>query len=246
MATRPLVPGMLGPSGRASATSSATPRTSATSARSPAWTTSSSTRGCLGRRRLDHRARGGQADPEGRPRRRGRPPRRRTAPSDRRLNHGGAARRRAVADLDAAGDRRGGRRPHRGAHGRQALRREDRHRRARPSGNAGLRRHRRRTDRPPRQGGGMGVLPERTARFEAFVAPARARPALWRLVARRRPRRRGLARGDRRRCCRSPPAPAGAGRAACSSLYLASFAGLVARHRRSPRGSCSGRGLGDA
>jgi uncharacterized protein len=28
----------------------------------------------------------------------------------------------------------------------------------------------------------MGILPERTARFEAFVAPARRRPALWRLV----------------------------------------------------------------
>lgn len=29
----------------------------------------------------------------------------------------------------------------------------------------------------------MGILPERTERFEAFVAPVRARPALWRLVA---------------------------------------------------------------
>jgi membrane protease YdiL (CAAX protease family) len=29
----------------------------------------------------------------------------------------------------------------------------------------------------------MGILPERTARFEAFIAPARARPALWRLAA---------------------------------------------------------------
>jgi membrane protease YdiL (CAAX protease family) len=27
----------------------------------------------------------------------------------------------------------------------------------------------------------MGIVPERTQRFEAFVAPARARPALWRL-----------------------------------------------------------------
>ena len=28
----------------------------------------------------------------------------------------------------------------------------------------------------------MGLLPERSAQFEAFVAPARARPALWRLA----------------------------------------------------------------
>jgi membrane protease YdiL (CAAX protease family) len=72
----------------------------------------------------------------------------------------------------------------------------------------------------------MGLLPERTARFEAFVAPARARPALWRLLA-----GAGLAiavwvLGTAALLPLAPALPGDAGRLALV-LYLLGFAALA-------------------
>jgi uncharacterized protein len=68
----------------------------------------------------------------------------------------------------------------------------------------------------------MGVLPARTARFEAFVAPAMARPALWRLV---------VGFGLAGLCWLAATAallPLAGGPRGVLLLYLAGFAGLVA------------------
>jgi membrane protease YdiL (CAAX protease family) len=98
----------------------------------------------------------------------------------------------------------------------------------------------------------MGVLPGRTARFEAFVAPARAAPALWRL---------GAGAGLAGALWMAVAIGIGsvwpwAGPRAVLVLYLASFVGLAAGlalavrllHRRAPRtligpAGFSGRGF---
>ena len=88
------------------------------------------------------------------------------------------------------------------------------------------------------RGGGMSVLPARTARFEAFVAPARARPALWRLVA-------GSALAGAVWLA-LPPALLLAlrrrsGGRAVLLLYLASFAGADPRRRARGAAAASAR-----
>ena len=88
----------------------------------------------------------------------------------------------------------------------------------------------------------MSILPERTERFEAFVAPARARPALWRLARRRRPRRRRLARRGRSSSCRSPPALAGATRARSSSSPTSRASPASPSAPPPPRGCLQRRG----
>ena len=87
-----------------------------------AWTAEQfDPRAQLGRRRVGQEALGRQADPEGHPRRRGRAPRgRQRRRRDRRLQpRRPPARRRAVVDRGAAGDRRRGRLADRGLDGRR-------------------------------------------------------------------------------------------------------------------------------
>src|ERR687897_3910083 len=88
----------------------------------------------------------------------------------------------------------------------------------------------------------MGILPARTARFEAFVAPARAEPALWRLAA-------GVLLAALLWLATAgalgtiAQGLSGPGPRAALVLYLASFAGLAAGlalaarllHHRPPR-----------